>query len=164
MSPEKLAKKVVEAYIKTGEPLSNYSCSVQGKAGVFVTIKKNGKLMGCMGTVSPTKKDIEQEIISSAIAACEDPRFPVISINDLSFLDYEVNILEKPQKITTIAELDPQKYGVMVKTDTKSALLLPGLKGINTTKKQLNIVRKKAGINSNEHYEIFKFITQKYAS
>ncbi len=164
-----LAKLAVETYIKDNkiiDPPKNLPQEfLLKKAGAFVTILENGNLKGCIGTYLPTRENIAQEIIHNAItAATEDYRFNSVTENDLDNLSYEVYILEKPEKIKNISELDPLKYGVLVKSNTgKSGLLLPDLEGLNTTEKQLEAVCVKAGINPElENIEIYKFEAKKY--
>ncbi|AOY77689.1 hypothetical protein BJL90_18585 [Clostridium formicaceticum] len=44
--------------------------------GVFVSLKKNGDLRGCIGTIFPVTNNIAEEIIRNAIeAGIHDPRF-----------------------------------------------------------------------------------------
>ena len=164
-----LAKLAVETYIKDNkiiDPPKNLPQEfLLKKAGAFVTILENGNLKGCIGTYLPTRENIAQEIIHNAItAATEDYRFNSVTENDLDNLSYEVYILEKPEKIKNISQLDPLKYGVLVKSNTgKSGLLLPDLEGLNTTEKQLEAVCVKAGINPElENIEIYKFEAKKY--
>ena len=65
--------------------------------------------------------------------------------------------------IKNIEELNPKRYGIIVKSDQKSALLLPELDGINTVEKQILICCQKAGINiKEEKISIFRFTVEKY--
>ncbi|MBU1146396.1 AMMECR1 domain-containing protein, partial [Patescibacteria group bacterium] len=75
-----------------------------------------------------------------------------------------VYVLDEPQKIKSLDELDPKKYGILVKSETgKSGLLLPDLPGINTKEEQMKAVCHKTGINlSKEEITIFKFGATKY--
>jgi AmmeMemoRadiSam system protein A len=164
-----LAKSAIESYIKDQKtidpPKDLPSEFLLKKAGAFVTILENDNLKGCIGTYLPARENIAQEIIHNAIAAAtEDYRFNSVTENDLDNLSYEVYILEKPQLIKNVSELDPIKYGVLVKSNTgKSGLLLPDLEGLDTTEKQLQAVYIKAGINSElENIEIYKFEAKKY--
>ncbi|TFG35591.1 MAG: AmmeMemoRadiSam system protein A [Parcubacteria group bacterium] len=178
-------KKVVESYIKTGKIISPEK-DLNGeflnrKAGVFVTILKDENLRGCIGTHSPTKKNIAEEIISSAVAAAsEDYRFGPIKEEELPRLSYEVYILDEPEPIKDIKELDPKKFGIVVKAiplsfptgidvafsghlRLKSGLLLPDLDGIDTVEQQISIACQKAGINPlKEKITIYKFSAKKY--
>jgi len=116
-----LAKQAVENYIKEEKIISPPTDLPEEffkrKAGAFVTIEKNGDLRGCIGTYLPTKINIVEEIIHNAIAAAtEDYRFGSIQKEELPHLSYTVYILGYPEPIKDIKELDPKKFGVIVKT------------------------------------------------
>ena len=164
-----LAKLAVETFVRENKiispPRSLPNDFFKNKAGVFVTIYKNGQLRGCVGTYLPTQENIAKEIISSAVFAAQDPRFLPIAKDELGSLSYEVSILSKPEPIKSLAELDPKKYGVLVKAASsgKSGLLLPDLEGVDTIEKQIAIACQKAGIDpEKEEFSIYKFSTKKY--
>ena len=78
--------------------------------------------------VQPTKENIAKEIITNAVtAAIDDPRFPPMQLNELKNLQISVDILEKPEPISSIKKLNPEKYGIIVKSGLKTGLLLPNL-------------------------------------
>ncbi|MCD6232931.1 AmmeMemoRadiSam system protein A [bacterium] len=167
----KLAKQAVETYIKeqkTINPPDNLPEEVfKEKAGVFVTITKSGKLRGCIGTFLPTQKNIAQETIRSAIAAAsEDWRFGAIQEEELPYLHYEVSVLSKPERINSLSELNPKKYGVIVQSAEnpfKKGLLLPNLEGVSTIEKQISIAAQKGGINlQKEKIVVHRFTIKKY--
>ncbi|MCD6550510.1 AmmeMemoRadiSam system protein A [bacterium] len=180
-----LAKNAVETYIKEGRiilpPLDLDEDYLSKKSGVFVTIKKDGKLRGCIGTYLPTQENIAEEVIRNAIsAATQDYRFGPVEKEELPFLSYTVYILHEPQLVEDKSELNPQKYGIIVKSapyaslngkdvvfngrsPVKTGLLLPGLKGIDTADQQIFIACQKAGIDpKKEKIIIYRFTTEKY--
>lgn len=164
--PVALAIETVETFVNTGQVLSseNASADLQEKqAGVFVSIKKDGQLRGCIGTSEPTKENLAQEIIANAIAAAtEDPRFPPIEPQELSQITYSVDILQKPEPIDSISQLDPKRFGVIVKAGRRRGLLLPDLEGVDSASEQIAIAKSKAGIGSKEEVELFRFQVVRY--
>ena len=168
----KLAKNTIEEYIKTGkkigvpENLPEEFYNVQ--KGVFVTIceKHSGrKLRGCIGTFAPTKENVAREIIDNAVAAAiHDHRFDPVSENELDDLVYEVSLLNPPERINSVRDLNARKYGVIVKSqDGRTGLLLPDIEGVDTPEKQISIACRKAGIDLKmEKIELFKFTVEKY--
>lgn len=161
-----LAEKTVEDYVLYGkmEDIEDeLSEELKRRAGVFVTLKKDGKLRGCIGTVKPTQKSVAEEIQKNAISAAEhDPRFPSVSSEELNELEYSVDILGEMEKVESREELDPKKYGIMVKGSHQSGLLLPDLEGIDTVGKQINVARKKAGLGPDSAIEIYRFVVKRY--
>ena len=169
-----LAQKAVETFIKEKEIISappNFPKEfLERKSGVFVSIhnKKENCLRGCIGTFLPSQENIATEVIKNAIsAATQDSRFLPIKKEELPFLSYTVYILNHPQLIKDLSELNPKKYGIIVKTVTaatpKTGLLLPDLEGIETVEKQIFIACQKAGIDlEKEKILVYKFSVEKY--
>jgi len=164
-----LAKKAIETYFLEGKTLAvpkKMPAAFKKQAGVFVTIFNNGELRGCIGTYLPTTPNLAKEIIANAIsAATHDWRFPKITKEELPCLNYEVSVLEKPEIIKNLEELDPKNFGIIVQgaNSHRSALLLPDLEGLDTKEKQLAACLHKANINpAQEQIIIFKFKTKKY--
>ena len=162
----KLARKVVESYVR-GEPLPSVSEVDEElkkkRAGVFVSIKKKGELRGCIGTIVPLKRNIAEEIIENAISSStRDPRFPPITPDELDDLQISVDVLEEPEEISSIQELDPKTYGVIVESGYKRGLLLPDLEGVDTPEKQVEIAKMKAGILPGEPFRLKRFKVTRY--
>lgn len=159
----KLAKDTVELYVKERkilEPnLDEYKEYLNVRKGVFVTLHKNKDLRGCIGTYLPVRKNIIEEIIMNAISSStEDPRFPPVSVKELPYIEYSVDILEEPEKVRSINELDPKEYGVIVIKGFRRGLLLPDIEGVDTVDEQLRIAKLKAGINPlDKDVEIYRF-------
>lgn len=127
------------------------------KRGVFVSLKKFGALRGCIGTIFPVTESIAEEIMRNAIEAGEgDPRFSPVSESELPDIVFSVDVLTEPI-VASKEELNPKKYGVVVRSGRKSGLLLPDLEGVKTVEEQLSIVLNKASISPNENYSIEKF-------
>ena len=128
------------------------------RAGVFVSIHKEGKLRGCIGTFLPTRENIAREIISNAVsAAARDPRFNPIAPEELKWLEIKVDVLSAPERIQSTAELDVRRYGVIVSSGSRRGLLLPDLDGVDTVEEQVSIARQKGGIRENEPVTLERF-------
>ncbi|MGI5920943.1 MAG: AmmeMemoRadiSam system protein A [Syntrophomonadaceae bacterium] len=163
--PVQLARKTLEGYIKTGQApaLTDEFKSLQGKkAAAFVSLKKNGQLRGCIGTIVPYQQNLAEEIINNAISAgTRDPRFSPVSVQELDQLVYSVDILGTPEPCTR-EDLDPQKYGVIVSRGHKRGVLLPALEGVDSVEEQLEIALQKAGISRDQKYKIERFEVQRF--
>ena len=80
------------------------------RAGVFVSLKKDGRLRGCIGTISPTMDSIAAEIMHNAVSAgTGDPRFDPVEEDELSQLVYSVDVLGEAEPISSMDELDPKR-------------------------------------------------------
>lgn len=163
----KLAKSAVEEYVRHGKVLSppkELPPDMQRRAGVFVCLKRLGQLRGCIGTFMPCEKNICIEIINNAIAACSrDTRFYPVSEDELDEISYSVDVLSEPERISSISELDPKKYGIIVIKGFKKGLLLPDLEGVDSVDEQLRIAKMKAGIDPDDKdFEILRFTVERY--
>lgn len=149
--PVRLARAAVEGYVGNGRRIDipeHLSSMFKQRAGVFVSIKKDGMLRGCIGTVSPTYQNIAEEIIENAVsAATRDPRFGSVEEYELEDLTYSVDILHRPEPVESLQELDPDRYGVIVRRNQRVGLLLPRLEGVTSVEEQVFIACQKAGID-----------------
>ncbi len=161
-----LAKKAVEEYISRRKVIPGpevLTAEMKEKAGVFICLKKHGQLRGCIGTFMPCRENVAEEIIRNAIcAATEDPRFSLVSKEELPHLTYTVDVLSSPEKIADKKDLDPGRYGVIVSRGGLKGLLLPDLEGVETAEEQIRIAKMKAGIGPDEDVDLFRFEVRRY--
>lgn len=158
----KLARQTLESYVishKKIKKADNLNPELlNNKAGVFVSLRLDGQLRGCIGTIEPVTESIADEIIQNAISAgTEDPRFYPVTEKELPRISYSVDVLGKTEPIVSRDDLDPKRYGVIVSKGKRSGLLLPNLEGIDTAEEQVSIALKKAGIGLNENYTMERF-------
>lgn len=158
----KLARNTIETYIRTGEiihPPQNLPQEMYlQQAGVFVSIKKEGSLRGCIGTLAPTCCSVAEEIIHNAVSAStKDPRFAPVEPAELDRLTISVDVLGEMETIDSPELLDVKRYGVVVTKGRKRGLLLPNLDGVDTVEEQIAIARRKAGIGEREAVSLERF-------
>lgn len=159
-----LARKTIEEFVRSGnKPRAPEDYGDNLPSGVFVSIKKAGKLRGCIGTITPATENLAQEVIENAIsAAAQDPRFPPVTDEELGDLEITVDVLTEPEPVQDESSLDERKYGVIVRSEGKRGVLLPDLSGVDSVKRQLEIARQKAGIGNEEDFEIYRFEVKRY--
>ncbi len=158
----KLARQSLEFYVKHQQilkrPVDLLPELLTKQAGVFVSLKKDGKLRGCIGTILATTNCIADEIIQNAISAgLQDHRFEPVEEEELPWLVYDVDVLGKSEPIKSITELDVKRYGVIVTYKDRRGLLLPNLEGVNTPEQQVSIALNKANISEKEAYSMERF-------
>ncbi len=157
-----LARRSLETYIRTGRrmavPEDLPAALTETQAGAFVSIHKEGRLRGCIGTIEATRDSLAEEIINNAVSAStEDPRFPAITEKELKYLEINVDVLGEPEYIYSVDQLDPKRYGVIVSKGYRRGLLLPDLEGVDTAEQQVEIAKKKAGIRPDEEVKLQRF-------
>jgi len=136
-----LARRTIETFVREGKVIeipATLTPEMKEKAGVFVSLHRQGELRGCIGTFAPTSENVAQEIIRNAIeSATRDPRFEPVEEKELADLDISVDVLSAPEPVPSVKGLDAKNYGVIVKSGSRRGLLLPDLPGVNTPEEHL---------------------------
>lgn len=163
----KLAMATIETYVNEGRiidvPNDLPDEFLSTRAGVFVSLKKEGQLRGCIGTIEPMRENLAQEIIHNAIsAATQDPRFMPVEPGEVGQLTCSVDVLTEPEEIGGYDDLDPKRYGVIVESGSRRGLLLPDLEGVDTVEQQVDIARRKAFIGYGESIKLYRFEVKRY--
>jgi AmmeMemoRadiSam system protein B/AmmeMemoRadiSam system protein A len=122
-----LARKAITDYVTNGKTpgieMKNPKLKTDG--AVFVTIKKDGSLRGCIGHVQ-AHMPLYQSVIKNAVAASSsDPRFPPMKKEELKELDIEISILSPLTLVKDVKDIQVGKHGLVIIKGTKSGLLLP---------------------------------------
>ncbi|MCR5688160.1 MAG: AmmeMemoRadiSam system protein A [Lachnospiraceae bacterium] len=164
----RLAKASLEKYIRTGRELKDGELNEypdrlrNDRAGVFVCIKKDGMLRGCIGTILPAYENTLAETCELAISAgTGDPRFSPVTEGELGKLKYTVDVMGTPE-IASYEDLDEKRYGVIVTAGRRRGLLLPNLEGVDSVDEQLDISCRKGGIDPSEDYSIERFMVERH--
>jgi AMMECR1 domain-containing protein len=86
-----------------------------------------------------------------------------VALEELGALEYSVDVLLEPEPVSSVAGLDPKKYGVIVRgSRQRSGLLLPNLEGVDSVEEQVAIAREKAGIGPREQVDLERFEVVRY--
>ena len=158
----RLARETIEKYVSARErntvPDWAPAEMTERRAGVFVSIHKDGRLRGCIGTILPVYGSVAEEIIHNAVnASTRDPRFDPVRPDELDKLEINVDVLTSPERIESKDELDVKRYGVIVSAGGKRGLLLPDLDGVDTVDEQVDIAMRKGGISPREKITLERF-------
>lgn len=160
------ARLCLETYLKEGSASKltpPEGEEFQRRRACFVTLKKEGELRGCIGTTEPWQDNLALEIQQNVISAgTQDPRFWPVELEEMSSITISVDVLGEMEKIGSLNELDPWRYGVVVRGRGRTGLLLPHLEGINTAEEQVNIAKQKAGLPLEEPVEMWRFEVVRY--
>ena len=132
-----LARKSIEKWVREKKLLKidekNLPEETKKRKGVFVTIYKiseNEKILrGCIGFPYPVMP-LYKAVIHAAKEACQDPRFPALSKEELEEIKIEVSVLSEIKKVEIKDKADlPQildrNKGYIIKQGYYSGLFLP---------------------------------------
>ncbi|MDR2368699.1 MAG: AmmeMemoRadiSam system protein A [Deltaproteobacteria bacterium] len=97
------------------------------RGGVFVTLKKNGELRGCIGRFdfSALLSDSIREM--TLAAAFQDPRFPPLSLGELGALDITISVLSEPKPLSSLDDLVIGRDGLYLLHPRGRGVLLPSV-------------------------------------
>lgn len=123
-----LARGTLEAHFR-GQPaprLSSDRAATFGEPrGLFVTLRKDGGLRGCIGTLAPTG-DLTRCVSEYALrAALEDPRFAPLEEEELPRCAIEISVLSAPREIEGPEDIEIGRDGLILELGGRRGLLLP---------------------------------------
>lgn len=101
------------------------------RGATFVTLKRNGDLRGCIGSVRAQRSLGEDVVLNAVGAAMRDPRFPPLTRDELGKVSIEVSLLSSPEFVEFSGEdelaekLRPGIDGVLLFSGCRSATFLP---------------------------------------
>lgn len=104
---------------------------LQARRGVFVTLKLNGCLRGCIGCLTGVEPIVDGVRRYALQAAFHDSRFASLTAAELEQGRIEISILTEPQPLAydgaadLLAKLVPGRDGVIIRRGPFSATFLP---------------------------------------
>jgi AmmeMemoRadiSam system protein A len=165
----RLAAQAIEAYldgqriIEPPESLFAEMAEALKPAGVFVCLKRQERLRGCIGTTEPVHETLAVEVIRNAIgAATRDPRFPALEPYELEELSITIDVLGLMETVGGPGDLDHKRYGIILSAGDRRSVLLPDIEGVDSVSEQLAVARQKAGVGPDDPVELLRFEITRY--
>lgn len=153
-----IARQAIRDHIAGRDPFRQPDGAANPPQGCFVSLKIRDRLRGCMGTMTATQPTLEREVAENALAAAmRDPRFKPVRMEELDRIRISIDLLTPLERVDSPEQLDPARYGVMVRSGKKKGLLLPDLPGVDSASRQIEICREKAGIDPGEEVALERF-------
>jgi hypothetical protein len=104
---------------------------LQEPGASFVTLTQQGELRGCIGSLEPHRPLGEDVHANAVAAALHDPRFPPLTVHELSRTRIEVSLLSSPADMSfeseqdVLARLRPGVDGVVLQYGRARGTFLP---------------------------------------
>ena len=123
----KIARKSLESYLSKGK-IPHFEVerqTLKEKRGVFVTLKKQDELRGCIGRIvadTPLYEGVAKVAVDSAVG---DPRFPPLKLEELKDIEIEISVLTPFKKVEDLEKIVVGRDGLMIQKGFHSGLLLP---------------------------------------
>ncbi len=104
-----------------------YDCTaaLQEPMATFVTLHKQGRLRGCIGTLSPEAPLYRSVHDNACAAALQDPRFEPLQETELPFLRVDVSILSPIEPVPSVSSICLGAHGIILQKRGRRAVYLP---------------------------------------
>lgn len=118
------------------------------QTATFVTLKINGRLRGCIGSLEPVAPLYESVHDNAVNAALRDHRFPPVGTNELTQLEVHISILSPIVPIKTLDEFRIGEHGIILTKGYNRAVYLPEVATEQgwTVEETLTSLSQKAGL------------------
>lgn len=127
--------------------------SLRAAAATFVTLERDGDLLGCIGSLEPTRPLVVDVAHNAIAAAFADPRLPALTVDDFEAMYVKISILTCPEPITAAsyaevaAGIEPGRDGVLVEAGRHRATLLPSVwSKVQDAEVFVDLLWRKAGL------------------
>ncbi len=146
---------IQEAFSKNNLPRPQLSNFFKQSLPIFITLKKEGEVRGCMGALRPQQGDLAGEISHFVDRALfYDPWHRRVSVAELEGMEVYMTAVGHPIPVRNISELSPVHDAVYLRQGSKGAVVLPG--EAKTQRYLLALLKTKAGVNVERPYQLFR--------
>ena len=123
----KLARTTIRDYLQTGR-IPDYQtgdATLARRSGVFVTLKENGELRGCIGQLRadrPLYRSVQEMAVA---AATSDTRFVPLTLEELQRIQVEISILSPMRRISDPQQIEIGTHGLLISKYGHQGVFLP---------------------------------------
>ncbi len=167
-----LARQAVEEYVTTGRrvPVEESDPRLLRPAAAFVTLRKEGQLRGCIGSLEPSQPLAETVRDRAIVAASRDVRFRPVKAEELPHLEIEVSVLSPLRRVESADDIDISRHGVVVVHGSRRGVYLPQVAqetGWGRDELLSHLCREKAGLPADAWQKgaaLYVFTVQSFSS
>lgn len=98
---------------------------LQQKTGVFVTLRKQGELRGCIGSIVGVEPLCRGVAANALHAAFDDPRFPALAEKELDEVEIEISVMTPLRPVASYRSIRLGSDGVIIRDGAAQAVFLP---------------------------------------
>ncbi|MDZ4063611.1 MAG: AmmeMemoRadiSam system protein A, partial [Coriobacteriia bacterium] len=134
-----LARTSVETWVRTQRmaevpvDLSARFPKLSTHRACFVTLREEGQLRGCIGSLEPRRSLLEDVRQNAVSAAVHDTRFRPVTTEELGALSYSISVLDLPRALQGVSPADLPAYmqkhkpGVIIEYRGRRSTFLPSV-------------------------------------
>jgi AmmeMemoRadiSam system protein A len=143
-----------------------------GPGAAFVTLRRDGRLLGCIGSMEPSRLLATDVATHAFDAAFRDPRLPAVTLDDWEHMDVEVSVLGPLEVLHVhdrkelLAALRPGMDGVLLTSREGRGTFLPSVwHQVHSPEEFLDMLWRKASLRAGrwpadlavERYQVEEF-------
>jgi AmmeMemoRadiSam system protein A len=112
---------------------ASFDAPLRERTATFVTLERDLDLLGCMGSLEPSRPVVADVARHAVAAAFRDPRLPAVTADDYSVMSIEVSLLSNLEPVAAAAyeevaaAVRPGTDGLVVETGRHRATFLPAV-------------------------------------
>ncbi len=166
----KLCRDIISSKFNKNQIITHHAPVFNEFGACFVTLKKNGNLRGCIGSIIAHQPLINDIVKHSLNSAFNDSRFNPVEENEIKDLKINISLLSDPKQISFSDEKDllekivPYKDGIIIKDGNYQAVYLPSVwEDIPDKNLFLKSLKMKAGMQPeyfSKTFEAYRFETE----
>ena len=152
-----VAREAIEFRLREGrEPetdVSRYPPHLRETRATFVTLRREGKLRGCVGTLEAVRPLVVDVAHNAWAAAFRDPRFPPLEAAEREGLDVHLSILRPAEPLDfgseedLLGQLRPGVDGLILEEGGRRGTFLPAVwESLPEPRAFLRELKRKAGL------------------
>ena len=148
---------------------SNFDDVLFDKGASFVTLKKNGRLRGCIGSVTASKAIAADLADNAYAAALHDPRFKPVTPEELPEIDFSIALLTDFEEMDfnsyadLLSKIKPGIDGLLLRDGEREGVFLPAVWETLPDKEEfVTQLKIKAGLSPTywaDRVKVFRFRT-----
>ncbi|HSD59871.1 MAG TPA: AmmeMemoRadiSam system protein A [Burkholderiales bacterium] len=149
----RLARHAIERALGVDEALHMEAAWLAEPGATFVTLKQNGRLRGCIGSLEACRPLIQDVAVNAVAAALRDPRYPPLTAEELPDTEVEVSLLSPMEPVLfrseedAIGQLCPGVDGVVLECGSRRGTFLPQVwDDLPDPRQFLRQLKRKAGL------------------
>ena len=168
----------IESGLLSASPKSinsqEYSRALSELRASFVTLKNDGALRGCIGTLEARRRLAEDVAANAFAAAFDDPRFQKLGAAELNYVDIGISVIGPKEALifdsqqSLLHMLRPGQDGLILQDRNIRATFLPTVwKSIPQPAEFLNQLKRKAGLTA-DHWsdtlEVWRYTSESFSA
>lgn len=117
-----IGEHLADGFTDDAAPADPALCQLRA---AFVTLRREGRLRGCMGSLTARLPLYMQVGRSAVMAASVDPRFHRVTPEELDGLEIEISALGPLEPVTDVEEIVVGSHGLLIESGDRRGTLLP---------------------------------------